>query len=207
MKIAVIGTGYVGLPTGVGFAELGNEVVCVDKIQAKIDDLNNGKITLYEAGLEELFIKNKENGNIRFTTDMAEGVRDADIVNIAVGTPHHPVTKEADMKYIHAAAGEIAAHLKKYTVIAVKSTVPVGTGDDVAEIIAQSYDGEFDVVSLPEFLREGFAVEDFFNPDRIVLGVDSERAQRVLEKLYEPFKGKTNFLFVARKSSEAIKYA
>ncbi len=208
MKIAVIGTGYVGLPTGVGFAELGNEVVCIDKIPEKINDLNNGKITLYEQGLEELFLKNKENGRLKFTTNLADGVKGAEVIIIAVGTPTHPVTKEADMKYIHAAAGELSEHIKSYVVVAVKSTVPVGTGDDVEEIISQGKpNSDFDVVSLPEFLREGFAVEDFFNPDRIVIGADSEKAKQKLKELYAPFEGKTNFLFVSRKSSETIKYA
>ncbi|MDR2883590.1 MAG: UDP-glucose/GDP-mannose dehydrogenase family protein [Deferribacteraceae bacterium] len=208
MKIAIIGTGYVGLPTGVGLAEFGNDVVCIDKIEQKITDLNAGKITLYEDGLEELFIKNKNSGKLKFTTDMESGVEQADVVIIAVGTPTHPITKEADLKYIYAAAGELAQYLAGYTVIAVKSTVPVGTGDNVEDIIKTSNpNADFDVVSLPEFLREGFAVEDFFNPDRIVIGANSERAKAKIAELYTPFNGKTNFLYVARRSSEAIKYA
>ena len=127
MKVAIIGTGYVGLPTGVGLAELGNQVTCIDKDSQKIDTLNSGTLTLYEDGLEELFKKNVKEGRIRFTTSMKEGVTDADIVMIAVGTPPHPVTKEADMKYIHAAATELADYLTGYTVVATKSTVPVGT--------------------------------------------------------------------------------
>ena len=208
MKVAIIGTGYVGLPTGVGLAELGNEVICIDKDSQKIETLNSGVLTLYEDGLEELFKKNVKDGRIRFTTSMKEGVSDADVVMIAVGTPPHPVTKEADMKYIHAAATELADYLTGYTVVATKSTVPVGTGDDVEALIANTNPfAQFDVVSLPEFLREGFAIHDFFNPDRIVVGANSERARKVIEELYKPFANKTKMLFVKRRSSETIKYA
>ena len=208
MKIGIIGTGYVGLPTGVGLAELGNEVICIDREQSKIDKLRAGKITLFEDGLEELFQKNLKAGRIRFTVSMKEGVEQADIVIIAVGTPPHPVTKEADMKYIHAAATELAEYLQDYTVIATKSTVPVGTGDVIESLIAKKNPGAvFDVVSLPEFLREGFAVYDFFNPDRIIVGMNSERAQEVIKELYLPFEQKTNLLFVKRRSAETIKYA
>ena len=208
MKIGIIGTGYVGLPTGVGLAELGNEVTCIDREQSKIDRLRAGKITLFEEGLEELFEKNVKAGRIKFTTSMKEGVENADLVIIAVGTPPHPVTKEADMKYIHAAATELAEYLRGYTVVATKSTVPVGTGDDVETLIRKKNpQADFDVVSLPEFLREGFAVHDFFHPDRIVVGANSERAANVIKELYKPFEGKTNMLFVKRRSSETIKYA
>lgn len=208
MKIGIIGTGYVGLPTGVGFAELGHDVVCVDAIQAKVDALKAGKITLFEDGLEELFHKNLKAGKIAFTTSMKEGVTDADIVIIAVGTPPHPVTKEADMKYIHAAAEELAQYLTGYTVVANKSTVPVGTGDDIeARIRKINPDADFDVVSLPEFLREGFAVHDFFNPDRVIVGANTERAKDVVKELYKPFGDKAHMLFVKRRSSETIKYA
>lgn len=208
MKIGIIGTGYVGLPTGVGLAELGNQVTCIDREISKIEALRAGKITLFEDGLEELFHKNLQKGNIKFTTSMAEGVSDADLVIIAVGTPPHPVTKEADMKYIHAAATELAEHLHGYTVIATKSTVPVGTGDVVEGLIAKKNpQADFDVVSLPEFLREGFAVHDFFHPDRIVVGANTPKARRIIEELYRPFDGKTQMLFVKRRSSETIKYA
>ena len=206
MKVAVIGTGYVGLPTGVGLAELGNRVVCVDKLADKINKLNRGELTLYEDGLEELFKKNVAAGALSFTTDMESAVKDADIVMLAVGP--HPLTKEADLKYIYAAAEELARYLNGYTVVATKSTVPVGTGDEVEKIIRKvNPKADFDVVSLPEFLREGFAVHDFFHPDRIVIGADSDRAKDVLLKLYAPFAGKTEFLLVNRKSSETIKYA
>ncbi|EAK9986108.1 UDP-glucose/GDP-mannose dehydrogenase family protein [Campylobacter jejuni] len=208
MKIGIIGTGYVGLPTGVGLAELGNDVVCIDREKSKIDALNNGILTIYEDNLEELFHKNVKEGCLKFTTSMQEGIKDADLVIIAVGTPPHPVTKEADMKYIHAAATELADYLTGYTVIATKSTVPVGTGDDIESLISKKNpNAEFDVLSLPEFLREGFAVYDFFNPDRIIVGTNSQRAKAVIEKLYEPFKGKSELLFVNRRSSETIKYA
>ncbi len=208
MKVGIIGTGYVGLPTGVGLAELGHDVVCIDAISEKIEALKAGKITLFEAGLEDLFRKNLAAGKIKFTTDMKEGVEDADIVIIAVGTPPHPVTKEADMKYIHAAAKQLAPHLTGYTVVANKSTVPVGTGDEVEKMIRdENPHADFDVVSLPEFLREGFAVHDFFNPDRVIVGANTERAKDVIKALYAPFGDKANMLFVKRRSSETIKYA
>lgn len=208
MKIGIIGTGYVGLPTGVGLAQLGNDVICIDREKSKIDALNNGILTIYEDNLEDLFHKNVKEGRLKFTTSMQEGIKDADLVIIAVGTPPHPVTKEADMKYIHTAATELADYLTGYTVIATKSTVPVGTGNDIESLISKKNpNAEFDVLSLPEFLREGFAVYDFFNPDRIIVGANSQRAKAVIEKLYEPFKGKSELLFVSRRSSETIKYA
>lgn len=208
MQIGIIGTGYVGLPTGVGLAELGHKVICIDREQSKITKLQRGEITLFEDGLEELLKKNLEKGNISFTTSMQEGVAGADIVLIAVGTPPHPVTKEADMKYVHAAATELAQYLDGYTVIATKSTVPVGTGDDIEILInKRNPTAQFDVVSLPEFLREGYAVYDFFNPDRIVIGTNSDKAKDLLTQLYKPFAEKSKILFVKRRSSETIKYA
>ena len=208
MKIAIIGTGYVGLPTGVGLAELGNIVVCVDKIKEKIDELKAGRLTIYEDGMEELFKKNVQNGRLSFTTSMRKAVEDADLVLIAVGTPPHPITHEADLKYIYAAATELAAYLTDYTVIATKSTVPVGTGDDIEQLIrSKNPTARFDVISLPEFLREGLAIHDFFNPDRIVVGSNSEKASALIKELYAPFAEKTQMLFVSRRSSETIKYA
>lgn len=208
LKIAVVGTGYVGLPTGVGLAELGNDVICIDKDTNKISDLKNGKLTIFEDGLEALFQKNAQNGRICFTTSMQTGVQNADLVILAVGTPPDPVTKEADMKYIYAAAEELAQYIQGYTVIAIKSTVPVNTGDAVEKIISGfKKPSEFDVVSLPEFLREGFAIHDFFNPDRIVVGANSAKAKAVIAELYRPFADKTNILYVKRRSSETIKYA
>lgn len=208
MKVAIIGTGYVGLPTGVGLAEIGHEVICIDREISKIEALQKGKSTLYETGLDDLLKKNLEQGRIKFTTSMREGVENAAIVIIAVGTPPHPVTKEADMKYVHAAAIELAEYLTDYTVVATKSTVPVGTGDDVENLIMKKNpSAQFDVVSLPEFLREGYAVYDFFNPDRIIVGANSKAAKNVIKKLYGPFQEKTTVLFVNRRSSETIKYA
>lgn len=208
MKVGIIGTGYVGLPTGVGLAELGHDVICIDKDENKINALQNGQITLYEEGLEELLRKNFQSGKIKFTTSMQQGIADADVVLIAVGTPPHPVTKAADMQYIYAAAEELSHYLTGYTVVAVKSTVPVGTGDEVEAIIRKNNSkADFDVISVPEFLREGYAVKDFFNPDRIVIGTESERAKSTMAELYASFADKTTILYVKRRSSETIKYA
>ena len=207
MKIAVIGTGYVGLPSGVGFAELGHTVYCIDNNLQKIDALQRGKLTLYENGLAEMFERNKQAGRLIFTTQMAVGVKNADLVIIAVGTPPHPVTKEADLQYIEAAASELAPHLTGYTVVATKSTVPVGTGDKIEDIIRNiNPQADVDVISLPEFLREGFALQDFFAPERIVVGTDSLKAQKLIDELYSSFHD-TKILHVNRRSSEAIKYA
>jgi UDPglucose 6-dehydrogenase len=208
MKVTVIGTGYVGLPTGVGLAELGNEVICLDIDEKKINSLQAGKLTIFEEGLEELFNKHTKSGAVRFSTSFAESIPQADLVILAVGTPPHPITKEADMKYIKAAASELAQHLSGYTVIAVKSTVPVNTGNAVETIIRRTNPtADFDVISLPEFLREGFAVSDFFNPDRIIVGANSERAKNLIATLYLPFKDRCPILYVSRQSSETIKYA
>jgi UDPglucose 6-dehydrogenase len=208
MKIAVVGAGYVGLPTSIGFAELGHDVTCIECQQNKVEALRRGEITIYEDGLEDLFQKNLKSGGVKFTTKMQEGISDADLVILAVATPPHPVTKEADMKYIHAAATELAEYLNGYTIVATKSTVPVGTGDDVEDLINQANsDADCDVVSMPEFLREGFAVHDFFNPDRVVIGTNSEKAANILNDLYEPFKAKSQVLTVGRRSAELIKYA
>ena len=207
MKIGIIGTGYVGLPTGVGMAELGNIVTCIDCVESKIAALRAGRLTLYEKGLKELFDKNTANGRLTFTTSMQEGVSEADVVMVAVGTPPHPETGEADLQYIYAAVEELALHLNGYTVVAVKSTVPVGTGDEVERrILAKNPTADVDVVSLPEFLREGFAVQDFFSPDRIVIGTESKRARDLLKELYSPLDSE-KIMFVKRRSSEAIKYA
>ena len=207
MKIAIIGTGYVGLPSGVGFAELGNEVCCIDNNLQKIEKLQNGELTIYEDGLQELFERNLQNGHLRFTSSMREGVENADLIIIAVGTPPHPITKEADLQYIEAAAEELAQFLNKYTVVATKSTVPVGTGDKIEQIISRiNSKAEVDVISLPEFLREGFAIHDFFAPDRIVVGTESIRARKLIAELYKDFTT-TKILYVHRRSSETIKYA
>lgn len=208
MNISIIGTGYVGLPTGVGLASFGNHVTCIDKNHQKIEALQNKQLTLYEEGLEELFNKNIEEGRLQFTTSIKKGIANADLIIIAVGTPPHPLTKEADLKYIRAAATELANYLTKYTVIAIKSTVPVGTGDEIESLIHQKNPlANFDVVSLPEFLREGFAIYDFFHPDRIIVGANTERARKLIKEVYKPFENKTNILFIARRSSETVKYA
>ena len=208
MKIAVIGAGYVGLPTSVGFAELGHDVTCIECNKVKLESLNSGEITIYEDGLEELFQENLRLGKVRFTSDMKSGISTADLVILAVATPPHPVTKEADMKYIHAAATELSEYLDGYTIVATKSTVPVGTGDEVEDIInRENPDADIDVVSMPEFLREGFAVHDFFNPDRVVIGTNSDKAANILNELYAPFKEKSEVLTVNRRSAEIIKYA
>jgi len=208
MKITIIGTGYVGLPTGVGLAEFGNDVICLDIDEKKIETLKQGKLTIYEAGLEELFLKNIQNGRLKFSTSFEESIPDSDLVILAVGTPPHPITKEADMKYIKQASESVAKNLSGYTVIAIKSTVPVNTGDAVEDIVRRTNpSAEADIISLPEFLREGFAVEDFFNPDRIVVGANSERAKALIKELYSPFKDKCPILYVKRQSSETIKYA
>ena len=208
MKITIIGTGYVGLPSGVGLASLGNDVVCVDKDVQKIEALNNNKLTLYEDGLQDLFEDVVKSGRLKFSTSIKQSVPDADIVILAVGTPPHPQTQEADLSYLYAAASELAPFLSGYTVVANKSTVPVGTADEVEKLILSiNPKAEFDVVSLPEFLREGYALYDFFHPNRIVMGTNSSKAKALLEKLYAPFEGKTNMLFVKRRSAEIIKYA
>lgn len=208
MKIAIIGTGYVGLPTGVGFAQLGHNVICVDKIKEKIDTLKRGELPIYEENLAQIFAQNVANGNLSFTTSMKKAVTDADLVILAVGTPEHPITHEADLKYIYAAATELASYLNGYTVIATKSTVPVGTGDDIEQLIrTKNPTARFDVISLPEFLREGFAINDFFHPDRIVIGTDSQKAAALLKELYAPFADQTEILFMKRRSAETVKYA
>lgn len=208
MNVAIIGTGYVGLPTGVCLAELGHKVTCIDREKSKIDALQAGNVTLYEDSLETFFHKNVLAGRLSFSTEMKEAVAKADVVIIGVGTPPHPVTKEADMKYVHAATIELADYLQGYTVIAIKSTVPVGTSDDVEILISKKNpNAYFDVISLPEFLREGYAMYDFFHADRIVVGVNSEKPIAIAKELYNPLTAKVPMLFVKRRSAETIKYA
>lgn len=206
MKVAVVGTGYVGLVQGACLSELGNTVWCVDKDPKKIETLKNGGIPIYEPGLEEVVKRNSEAGRLHFTTDLAEGMEEADIVFIAVGTPPRE-DGSADLKYVDAVAKEIAENIKRYTVIVNKSTVPVGTGDRVTAIIKETYNGEFDVVSNPEFLREGSALADFMRPDRVVLGVDlrSKKAKELMEQIYRPLDAP---IFITDiRSAELIKYA
>jgi UDPglucose 6-dehydrogenase len=207
MKIAVVGTGYVGLVTGTCFAETGNDVICVDIDKAKVDRLTNGEITIYEPGLEKLFLRNLKEERLHFTTDLAEGVKDALIIFLALPTPPGE-DGSADLKYILGVANDLGNILDDYKVIVDKSTVPVGTAERVAKAIAASYSGEFDVVSNPEFLREGVAVEDFMKPDRVVIGTSSERARKIMTDLYSPFVRQGNpILFMDERSAELTKYA
>lgn len=209
MNVGIIGTGYVGLPTGIGFAELGHNVICADTDINKIESLNNGKITLYEKDSEKLLVKNIKLKKIRFTGSIKECVLKSDVVIIAVGTPIVDVNiNMSDMNGVFDVIKSIIPYLNKYKLIAVKSTVAVGTCDYLENLIKKiSPKSKFDVVSLPEFLREGFALYDFFNPDRIVAGVESSKAKTIINKLYAPFLKKTKILFVNRQSSELIKYA
>jgi UDPglucose 6-dehydrogenase len=210
MKIAVIGTGYVGLVSGTCFAEWGNEVVCVDKNAQKIQGLNSGKLPIYEPGLDELVARNAGAGRLSFTCDLAEAVRSAAVVLIAVGTPSRPSHGDADLSFVYMAAKEIASLIAENAVVVVKSTVPVGTGDAVEKIIATvRRRGTFSVASNPEFLREGVAIRDFLHPDRVVIGVEDERAREVLMALYSaPLEAVDAPLIVTRRrTSELIKYA
>ncbi len=207
MKIAVVGTGYVGLVTGTCFAETGNTVTCVDIDQKKVDKLSAGKITIYEPGLEQLFERNIKQGRLFFTTSLAEGIKDAKIIFLALPTPPGE-DGSADLKYILGVSDDLGPLLKDYTIVVDKSTVPVGTGDKVRERIAKSAKVEFDVVSNPEFLREGVAVEDFMRPERVVIGTSSEKAKKIMETLYAPFVRQGNpLVFMDIRSAELTKYA
>ncbi|SEH28373.1 UDP-glucose dehydrogenase family protein [Magnetospirillum fulvum] len=209
MRIAMIGTGYVGLVSGTCFSEFGIQVVCVDKDARKIDLLRQNVMPIYEPGLDELVAANVEADRLSFTTDLKTAVAEADAVFIAVGTPSRRGDGHADLSYVYAAAEEIADALNGYTVIVTKSTVPVGTGDEVERIIrARRPDAEFDVVSNPEFLREGSAINDFLRPDRVVIGTESERARKVMKQLYRVlYLIETPIVFTSRRTSELIKYA
>lgn len=209
MKVAMIGAGYVGLVSGACFADFGHEVVCVDMIAARIDDLNNGKIPIYEPGLDVLVNGNRFAKRLSFTTNIAEAVKGADAVFIAVGTPTRRGDGHADLSYVYAAAEDIAKAMTGYTVIVTKSTVPVGTADEVEAIVRRVRpDAEFSVASNPEFLREGAAIDDFKRPDRVVVGVEEERARDVMRALYRPlFLNETPIVFTSRRTSELIKYA
>lgn len=209
MRVAMIGTGYVGLVSGACFSEFGVNVVCVDKDQSKIEMLENGIMPIYEPGLDDLVENNVDAGRLAFTTDLKKAVAGANAVFIAVGTPTRRGDGHADLSYVYAAAKEIAEAMTGYTVVVTKSTVPVGTGDEVERIIRETRpDAEFDVVSNPEFLREGSAIADFTHPDRVVIGTDVERARDVMRALYRPlYLIETPILFTSRTSSELIKYA
>lgn len=207
MKIAVVGTGYVGLVTGTCFAETGNQVICVDIDKSKVEKLANGQITIYEPGLEKIFLRNLKEGRLHFTTNLAEGVKDASIIFLALPTPPGE-DGSADLKYILGVADDLGKILIDFKVIVDKSTVPVGTADKVQAAIAKNYKGEFAVVSNPEFLREGVAVDDFMKPDRVVVGTSNERAKKVMSDLYAPFVRSGNpVIFMDEKSAELTKYA
>jgi UDPglucose 6-dehydrogenase len=205
----MIGTGYVGLVSGACFADFGHVVTCVDKDASKIERLKNGIMPIFEPGLDDLVASNVREERLFFTTDAAEAVRDADAVFIAVGTPSRRGDGHADLSYVYEAAQEIAGLMDGFTVVVTKSTVPVGTGDEVEEIIRKARpDGDFAVVSNPEFLREGAAIKDFKIPDRVVVGTDDERARQLMRELYRPlFLNETPILFTERRTSELIKYA
>ena len=209
MRVAMIGTGYVGLVSGACFADFGHVVTCVDKDASKIDRLKKGEIPIFEPGLDALVAQNVEAGRLAFTTEAKDAIASADAVFIAVGTPSRRGDGHADLSYVYAAAKEIAELMDGFTVVVTKSTVPVGTGDEVEAIIRETNpEADFAVVSNPEFLREGAAIKDFKIPDRVVVGTDSERAREVMRELYRPlFLNETPILFTSRRTSELIKYA
>ena len=209
MKLAIIGTGYVGLVTGAGFANLGNDVICLDIDKAKIDQLSDGVMTIYEPGLEEIYQRNLKTGRLTLTTDGMKAVQESDIIFICVGTPENE-QQEADLTAVQAAAKTIGRYMNSYKIVVNKSTVPVGTADLVKKIIDQNQQEkiEFDVVSNPEFLREGAAVKDFENPDRIVIGTDSKKAEEIMTSLYRS-RARTDrpIMVTSIRSAEIIKYA
>ncbi|OSP54090.1 UDP-glucose/GDP-mannose dehydrogenase family protein [Pseudoruegeria sp. SK021] len=209
MKIAMIGTGYVGLVSGVCFSDFGHDVICVDKSEDKISKLKGGEIPIYEPGLDELVAKNITAGRLNFTLDLAEALKGAEAVFIGVGTPTRRGDGHADLSYVYAAAKEIAQNLDHYTVIVTKSTVPVGTNREIARIISETNPAaEFDVASNPEFLREGAAIEDFMRPDRVVVGVESARAKAVMAEVYRPLSLRNApVMYTGLESAEMIKYA
>ncbi len=209
MRIVMIGSGYVGLVSGACFADFGHHVTCVDKDANKIARLRAGGIPIYEPGLDDLVARNVAAGNLHFTTDLSDAVGAADVVFIAVGTPSRRGDGHADLSYVHGAAREIAASLDGFTVVVTKSTVPVGTGDEVERIIRECNPAaEFAVASNPEFLREGAAIEDFKRPDRVVIGIEDSRARAPMEEVYRPLSlNRAPIVFTRRRTSELIKYA
>lgn len=209
MRIAMVGTGYVGLVSGTCFAEFGFDVICIDKDAAKIERLKKGQSPIYEPGLDELLARQIESGRISFTTDLKAAVKKADVVFIAVGTPPRSTDGHADLSQAYQAAKEIAEAMDGYTVVVTKSTVPVGTSREIERIIREVRpEADFDMVSNPEFLREGAAINDFMRPDRVVVGLSSERARAVMSELYRPlFLSETPIVFTARETAEIIKYA
>lgn len=207
MNIAVVGTGYVGLVTGTCLAEMGNHVVCIDIDENKVNKMRNGIIPIYEPHLDNLFERNIKQGRLVFSTNLQDAVDHANVIFLALPTPPGE-DGSADLKYILGVADDLGKRLKEYAIIIDKSTVPVGTADRVNEAISANFDGDFDVVSNPEFLREGFAVDDFMKPDRVVIGTDSDRAKKILEELFKPFVRQGNpILFMDERSAEMTKYA
>lgn len=207
MKIAIVGTGYVGLVSGTCFAETGNHVICVDIDEKKIQQLSSGRITIYEPGLEKIFERNLNDQRLRFTTDLAQGLDESDIVFLALPTPPGE-DGSADLSYVLQTAARIGELIRDYKVIVNKSTVPVGTVQKVRQAIAKSATCEFDVISNPEFLREGVAVEDFMKPDRVIIGTESDRARKIMGELYAPFVRQGNpILYMDEASAELTKYA
>ena len=209
MRIAMVGSGYVGLVSGACLADFGHNVTCVDKDQEKISALNRGAVPIFEPGLDDLIANNTRGGRLAFTSDITTAVAAADAVFIAVGTPSRRGDGHADLSYVYAAAQEIATAVDGFTVIITKSTVPVGTGDQVAQIIRDTRpDADIAVASNPEFLREGAAIQDFKHPDRIVVGADDDRARKLLAEIYRPlYLNKAPILYTSRRSAELIKYA
>ncbi len=209
MKICMIGTGYVGLVSGTCFSELGNQVVCVDIDKKKIEDLNNGIIPIYEPGLKEMILRNKNQKRLNFTSDINNSIKKSDIIFICVGTPTIKSTNKANLKYVFDVVKNIKNNLNKYKVIVTKSTVPVTTGDKIEKLLnSKKNRNKFDVVSNPEFLREGEAIRDFMYPDRVVIGTNSNKANKIMKNLYLPIiKKKNRYFHTSRRSSELIKYA
>jgi UDPglucose 6-dehydrogenase len=209
MRIAVVGSGYVGLVSGACLADFGHEVTCIDSDAAKIEALKAGIMPIYEPGLDQIVAKNRAANRLVFTTDLKAGVGNAEAIFIAVGTPSRRGDGHADLSYVYAVARDIAPSIKRFTVVITKSTVPVGTGDEVERIIRDTNpDADVAVVSNPEFLREGAAIEDFKRPDRIVVGIEDERARDVMTEVYRPlYLNKAPLMFTARRTSELIKYA
>ena len=209
MKLCMIGTGYVGLVSGVCFSDLGNEVICVDRDKDKINNLKQGIIPIYEPGLEELVLKNYKNKRLKFSTDLSNAIKKSDVVFICVGTPTKKNGTGADLSQIFSVAKEISKSINKFKIIITKSTVPVTTGDEIEKILSKNVNkNKFTVVSNPEFLREGEAIRDFTNPDRVIIGTDSKKANRILKNLYTPIvKKNSRYFHTSRKGAELIKYA
>ncbi len=207
MRICIIGTGYVGLVTGTCLAEKNNKVICVDIDKEKISKLSSGKLTIYEPGLEKIFIKNLNSGNLSFSTNLKDAITDVEIVFLALPTPKG-ADGSADLSYVLDVSEKLGSLISNYIIIVNKSTVPVGTAEKVRKQISMNYSGNFDVVSNPEFLKEGVAVDDFMNPERIIIGSSSEKAKKILYKLYKPFtKNNEDIIFMDERSSELTKYA